>query len=73
VRTIYCVAHDGVVGVIESPEKIDPARPLGPQLRVKIGFQSGAPPLDAEDFKARVRLVILELLNHLHDELGVDG
>jgi hypothetical protein len=69
---MYRVAHDGVGGVIESPEKIDPARPLAEQLRMKIGFESSAPPLDAEDFEARVRLVMLELLNHLHDELGID-
>lgn len=72
-KTIYRVAHDGVVGVIESPDEIEPAQPLAQQLWVKIGFDKAAPPLDADDFEARVRLVVLELLNHLRDELGIDG
>ena len=73
VKTIYRVVHNGVVGVIESPRKIDPAWPLAQQLYVKIGGESGAPPPGDEDFEAGVRLVMLELLNHLHDEFGIDG
>ena len=71
-KTIYRVAHDGVVGVIESPDEIDPAQPLAKQLWVKIGFDKAAPPLDAEDVEAAVRLVVLELLSHLHDQIGID-
>ena len=71
-KTIYHVEHDGVVGVIESPDVIDPARPLAKQLTVKIGFSADAPWLDTEDFEPRVRLVVLELQNHLREAFGID-
>ena len=71
-KTIYHVEHDGVVGVIESPDDIDPAQPLAKQLIVKIGFSADAPWLDTDDFEPRARLVVLELLNHIHNELGLD-
>ena len=71
-KTIYHVEHDGVVGVIESPDVIDPAQPLAKQLVVKIGFSGDAPWLDADDFEPRARLVVLELLNHIHNELGIE-
>jgi hypothetical protein len=70
-KIIYRVEHDGVVGVIASPDNIDPAQPLSEQLIVKIGFSPDAPPLDTADFEPRSRLVVLELLNYLHDELGI--
>ncbi len=70
-KTIYTTEHNGVIGMIESPDEIDPARPLAEQLRVKIGFDRAAPPLDTEDFEPRARLVVLELLSHLHEELGI--
>lgn len=72
-KTIYHVEHDGVVGVIESPDEIDSTRPLAEQLIVKIGFSPTAPRLGADDFEPRARLVILELLNHLHSTLGIEG
>lgn len=72
-KTIFRIEHDGVVGVIESPNEIDPARPLAQQLQVKIGFDGAAARLDAEAFEPRARLVVLKLMNHLHDELGIDG
>ena len=71
-KTIYRVEHDGVIGVIESPDEIDPDQPLAKQLIVKIGFSAEAPWLDTEDFEPRARLVVLELLNHIHDELKID-
>jgi hypothetical protein len=37
-KIIYHVEHDGVTGVIESPDDIDPGQPLAKQLIVKIGF-----------------------------------
>jgi hypothetical protein len=70
-KIIYRVEYDGVVGVIESPDEIDPAQPLAEQLIVKIGFSQDAPPLDTADFEPRSRLVVLELLNHLHEKLGI--
>jgi hypothetical protein len=71
-KIIYHVEHDGVVGVIESPDDIDPAQPLAKQPMVKIGFSGDAPWLDTEDFEPRARLVVFELLNHLQNELGID-
>lgn len=71
-KTIYTTEHDGVVGVIESPDEFDPARSLAEQLIVKIGFNPAAPRIDTEDFEPRARLVVLELLNHLHDKLGIE-
>ncbi len=66
-KTIYRVEHDGVIGVIESPDAISPNLPLAQQLIVKIGVEPTAPRLETEDFEPRARLVVLELLNHLHD------
>lgn len=71
-KTIYRVKHDGVIGVIESPDAVSPNLPLAQQLIVKIGFDPRAPRLDSEDFEPRARLVVLELLNHLHGELGIE-
>ena len=71
-KTIYRIERDGVVGVIESPDEIDPLQPLADQLIVKIGFSPLAPRLDPDDFEPRARLVVLELLNHLHDKLGIE-
>lgn len=71
-KIIYRVEHDGVIGVIESPDKINTDRPLAKQLIVKIGFSQDAPPLDTADFEPRSRLVVLELLNYLHDDLGIE-
>jgi hypothetical protein len=71
-KTIYRVEHDGVVGVIESPDEIDSTQPLSKQLIVKIGFSQDAPPLDTADFEPRSRLVVLELLNYLQNELGIE-
>lgn len=71
-KTIYRVEHDGVVGVIESPDEINSARPIAEQLIVKIGVTGEAPQLHPEDFEPRARLVVLELLNHLHNELGIE-
>jgi hypothetical protein len=71
-KIIYRVEHDGVVGVIESPDDIDSAQPLAEQLMVKIGFSDDSPWLDTDDFDPRARLVVLELLNHLHDEFGIE-
>ena len=70
---IYRVEHDGVIGVIESPDDIDPAQPLAKQLMVKIGFTGDAPCLDTEDFEPRVRLVVLELRNYLRTEFELDA
>ena len=70
---IYRVEHDGVIGVIESPDDIDPAQPLAKQLMVKIGFSGDAPCLDTEDFEPRVRLVVLELRNYLRAEFGLEA
>lgn len=67
-KTIYRVEHDGVVGVIESPDEINSTRPLAEQVIVKIGVIPDAPRLDTEDFEPRARLVVLELLSYLHDE-----
>jgi hypothetical protein len=71
-KIIYRVERDGVIGVIESPDNIDPAQPLAKQLMVKIGFSGDAPWLATDDFGPRARLVVLELLNYLHDELGIE-
>jgi hypothetical protein len=72
-KMIYRVEHDGVIGVIESPDEIDSARPLANQLMVKIGFSGDAPSLDTEDFEPRVGLVVLELRNFLRAEYGLEG
>lgn len=71
-KIIYRVEHDGVIGVIESPDDIDPAQPLAKQLMVKIGFAGDAPWLDTDDFEPRARLVVLELLNHIQIVLGIE-
>jgi hypothetical protein len=71
-KVIYRIERDGVIGLIESPDEIDPTRPLAEQLRVKIGFSGEASPLDSEDFKPRARLVVLELQNYIRDELGIE-
>lgn len=71
-KIIYRVERDGVVGVIESPDDIDPAQPLAEQLMVKIGFSDDGPWLDTDDFDPRARLVVLELLNYLRSEFGIE-
>lgn len=68
-KIVYRVEHDGV---IESPDEISSAQPLAKQLIVKIGFSADAPWLDTEDFDPLARLVVLELLNHIRDESGVE-
>lgn len=73
VRIIYQVDHDGVIGVIESPDELDPGRRLAEQLRVKIGVDAAGRDLDADEFAGRARLVVLELLNHIRDEFGISG
>jgi hypothetical protein len=72
VKIIYHVEQNGVVGVIESPDVVDPVKPLAKQLIVKIGFSADAPWLDTADFEPRARLVVLELLNHIHNEIGIE-
>jgi hypothetical protein len=71
-KTIYETNHDGVIGVIEEPEHIDPKRPLSEQLIVKIGFDPEAGWIDTADFEPRARLVVLELLNHIENDLGIE-
>lgn len=71
-KTIYRIDRDGVIGLIESPDEIDPTRPLVDQLTVKIGVTDDVPRLDPEDFKPRAQLVVLELQNYIHHELGVE-
>jgi hypothetical protein len=70
-KIIYHVEHDGVMRVIQSPDHVDPAQPLAEQLTVKIGFTCHTPRHDTEDFEPRARLAVLELLNHLHNEIGI--
>ena len=72
-KVIYQVDHDGVIGVVESPEEIDPLRPLAEQMQVKIGVNDSGRNLHPDEFGARARLVILELLNYLRDEWGMEG
>ena len=72
VNIIYQVDHDGVIGVIESPDEIDPLRPLAEQMQVKIGVNDSARSLHPDEFTARARLVILELRNYLRDEWGIE-
>lgn len=71
-KIIHRVEHDGVIGVIESSGEIDPAQPLAKQLIVKIVFSADAPWLDTEDFEPRSRLLVLELLNHINNDLGIE-
>lgn len=71
-KVIFQVDHDGVIGVVESPEEVDPLRPLAEQMQVKIGVNESGRRLDPEGFGARARLVIPELKNYLRDELGID-
>jgi hypothetical protein len=70
---IYQVDRDGVIGMIEAPDDSDPGRPLTEQWQVKIGVDPAGPELDADEFEAPARLVILELRNYLRDEWGMDG
>lgn len=71
-KNIYRIEQDGVVGVIECPDHLDPDRPLAEQLQIRIGFDNRAPRIDADDFAPRAQLVMLALLNYLRDELGID-
>lgn len=54
-----------MIGVIESPDEIDPGRPLAEQLTVKVGVDPNAPQLSADEFEPRARLIVLELHNYI--------
>jgi hypothetical protein len=71
-KTIYRTEHDGVVGIIVSPDNVEPERPLVEQLQVIIGFDQDAPRLDTDEFEPRARLVVLELRNYRREEFGMD-
>jgi len=70
-KVIYRVEHDGVIGVIECPDNVNPDRPLAEQLMVKIGFSADAPWLETDDFEPRARLVVLELRNYIRDNFEI--
>ena len=64
-KIIYQTAHDGVIGVIESPDDIDPDRPLAEQLTIKIGVDPQSPRISPDEFEPLARLVVLELTDYI--------
>jgi hypothetical protein len=71
-KLIYQTVHDGVIGQIIEPEGIDPSRSYAEQLQVKIGVDDDGKHLSTDEFEPRARRVVLELLNYLRDEYGME-